>query len=315
LPLKTSPCQRAAPGQFSYTDDLATPGVTEGFGLMFYVARFYDSYLNRWIQPDSIVPDPGNSTDWDRYSYVRNNPLKYRDSSGHWPDWGGIISGAQQVANVVSDFTVGFVSEGLRVNFGFMPQVQDALAVNSAESDAMLMDRVAADAGSIILGIAEASAGLGMGAGGAMVSCGTTLCAGAVATTAASAAVVAAGVVTAGNASASLGSNLALLAGSGSTPKGFADSSQLTDHFTKHRAEFGFNTESQYLQGAQNFIGTEGNTGVLSRVRANGDKVLYNPSTNEFAVVASDGTIRTYFKPDPDIHGYQTNLDYYNSQK
>jgi filamentous hemagglutinin len=42
---------------------------------------------------------------------------------------------------------------------------------------------------------------------------------------------------------------------------------------------------------------------------------LYNPSTNEFAVVTSNGIIRTYFKPDPAIHGYKTNLDYYNAQK
>jgi hypothetical protein len=29
------------------------------------------------------VPNPGNPLDWDRYSYVRNNPLRYVDPSGH----------------------------------------------------------------------------------------------------------------------------------------------------------------------------------------------------------------------------------------
>jgi len=43
------------------------------------------SYLNHFSQPDSIVPDPGNSQDWDRYSYSRNNPLRYNDPSGHKP--------------------------------------------------------------------------------------------------------------------------------------------------------------------------------------------------------------------------------------
>ena len=33
-------------GQFSYMDDLSTPSVTEGFGLMFYNARWYDTYLD-----------------------------------------------------------------------------------------------------------------------------------------------------------------------------------------------------------------------------------------------------------------------------
>ena len=70
-------------GQYSHMDDPSTGGVTEGFGLMFYNARWYDPYLNHMTQPDSIVPDPYNSQDYDRYSYVRNNPLKYTDPSGH----------------------------------------------------------------------------------------------------------------------------------------------------------------------------------------------------------------------------------------
>ena len=45
-------------------------------------------YLNHFTQPDSIVPDPNNSQDYYRYSYVRNNPIKYTDPSGHaaWND-------------------------------------------------------------------------------------------------------------------------------------------------------------------------------------------------------------------------------------
>jgi hypothetical protein len=27
-----------------------------------------------------------------------------------------------------------------------------------------------------------------------------------------------------------------------------------------------------------------------------------------------NGTIRTYFKPDPSVHGYATSLDYFNAQ-
>jgi RHS repeat-associated protein len=55
-----------------------------GIGLYYYGARWYDPYLNRWIQPDSIIPNPTNSQDLDRYSYARNNPVKYIDPNGHW---------------------------------------------------------------------------------------------------------------------------------------------------------------------------------------------------------------------------------------
>ena len=35
----------------------------DGIGLYFYNARWYDSYLNRWCQPDSIIPNPYNPQD------------------------------------------------------------------------------------------------------------------------------------------------------------------------------------------------------------------------------------------------------------
>jgi len=42
------------------------------------------SYLNRWTSPDTIIPDPYNPLDYDRYSYVRNNPINYSDPTGHF---------------------------------------------------------------------------------------------------------------------------------------------------------------------------------------------------------------------------------------
>jgi RHS repeat-associated protein len=42
-------------------------------GLYFYNARYYDPALGRFISADSIVPEPQNPQDLNRYSYVRNN--------------------------------------------------------------------------------------------------------------------------------------------------------------------------------------------------------------------------------------------------
>ena len=45
--------------------------------LYFYNARFYSPYLNRWIQPDTIVPDPANPQSLNRYSYTISHRLRF----------------------------------------------------------------------------------------------------------------------------------------------------------------------------------------------------------------------------------------------
>jgi len=45
-------------------------------GLYFYNARYLDPQLGRFVQPDTIVPDPGNPQALNRYSYVLNNPVR-----------------------------------------------------------------------------------------------------------------------------------------------------------------------------------------------------------------------------------------------
>jgi RHS repeat-associated protein len=46
-------------------------------------ARFYDSSIARWLSADTLVPDPANPQDLNRFAYVRNNPLIYVDPTGH----------------------------------------------------------------------------------------------------------------------------------------------------------------------------------------------------------------------------------------
>ena len=65
-------------------DDPVTSGVTEGFGLMFYSARWYDPTLGRFAQADSMIPEQTQGTQaWDRYAGMNNNPTKYNDPTGH----------------------------------------------------------------------------------------------------------------------------------------------------------------------------------------------------------------------------------------
>ena len=53
-------------------------------GLYDYGSRFYDPKLGRFIQPDTIVTNPSDPQDLNRYTYAGNNPLKYTDPSGHF---------------------------------------------------------------------------------------------------------------------------------------------------------------------------------------------------------------------------------------
>ncbi|MFZ2357990.1 MAG: RHS repeat-associated core domain-containing protein, partial [Anaerolineae bacterium] len=53
-------------------------------GLYYFNARYLDPQLGRFTQPDTIVPEPSGPQALNRYSYVLNNPVRYRDPSGHW---------------------------------------------------------------------------------------------------------------------------------------------------------------------------------------------------------------------------------------
>jgi RHS repeat-associated protein len=67
---------------FTGQRNLDAQGATFTIGLMDYKARFYDPYLKRMAQPDSIVPD-GNPQSLNKYSYVINSPINLSDPSGH----------------------------------------------------------------------------------------------------------------------------------------------------------------------------------------------------------------------------------------
>ena len=85
----------------------------------------------------------------------------------------------------------------------------------------------------------------------------------------------------------------------------FRKPAYLTEHFKKHGAEFGYETEAAYLEGANRVIQSKE---ALHKLEAeDGDHVYYLEATNEIVFLSKDGYIRTYFKPD-------TGIAYYNKQ-
>jgi RHS repeat-associated protein len=72
--------------------------------------RMYDPTISRFLSIDPLLQDPFNSQNFNRYSYVMNNPLKYIDPSGysyddeHSPDEDGFDSSQ-------SDYDAGAASD------------------------------------------------------------------------------------------------------------------------------------------------------------------------------------------------------------
>lgn len=103
------------------------------------------------------------------------------------------------------------------------------------------------------------------------------------------------------------------LVGDWSSTKKLTSPENALAHWNKHQSEFPeYSNASQYVAGAQSFISSPPSS-VITKTRG-GDTLLYDPTTNIFAVRGSDGAPRTMFKPDPSKHGHATNMDYFNAQ-
>lgn len=99
-----------------------------------------------------------------------------------------------------------------------------------------------------------------------------------------------------------------------SSSKKFSAVENAFNHWKKHKADFpDIPNAKNFAEFSDEFVKNPPSS-ALTKVRANGDIVIYDPSSEMFAVATSEGTPRTVFIPDPSIHGYPTNLDYFNAQ-
>ncbi|MCP4125985.1 MAG: RHS repeat-associated core domain-containing protein, partial [Gammaproteobacteria bacterium] len=75
---------------YRYTGQRQEPDI----GLYDYRARWYDPSLGRFLQADTIVPNPGGPQNLNRYSYVGNSPIRYNDPDGHCAPFCTALAGA-----------------------------------------------------------------------------------------------------------------------------------------------------------------------------------------------------------------------------
>jgi len=78
---------------------------------------------------------------------------------------------------------------------------------------------------------------------------------------------------------------------------GFHSRAQLNEHFAKHGAEFGRVTQQEYLRAAQTLRDAPVGGNIEELRRPDGTTSRFDRSSGAFIAFNSDGTIRTFFKP------------------
>jgi len=99
------------------------------------------------------------------------------------------------------------------------------------------------------------------------------------------------------------------------TPLLWSNPKTLADHFNRHGADFAASTADDYIQQASRFFRKSQLENLPTKLDPNGVTRVYDAKTNTFGSFGPDGAIKTFYKPDPAIHKYRTNIDYWNAQK
>jgi pyocin large subunit-like protein len=92
----------------------------------------------------------------------------------------------------------------------------------------------------------------------------------------------------------------------------FRDDDDLQQHFEDHRYEFpNVTLAATYLLLAERFLTGPKGPDTEECFRPQGGWARYDRVTQEYGSVRADGTIATYFRPDPAIHHLASNMDYF----
>jgi RHS repeat-associated protein len=86
-------------------------------GLLYFNAKYYDPEIGRFISADTMVPDPENSQSFNKYMYVRGNPLRYIDPTGNTDE------GAYQSGGYYDNYSIQLFSMFNSIDFYSMPMM------------------------------------------------------------------------------------------------------------------------------------------------------------------------------------------------
>jgi RHS repeat-associated protein len=227
-------------------------------GLYYYGARYYDPQLAKFITPDTIVPNPSNPQDLNRYSYCNNNPINYTDPTGH--SWKSVF---KSIAKGFASGVVGGIVTGIITVLSGGTLTPLALAIGGMVSGAMNAALNGAGVQGILMGAAIGGI-LGGGLGGLALGghqLAATLIGGALAVAGGVMSYQQGGWEAVGNYTGGVIGNIAgFVAGYGAV-KGIAGAAQTNTQQTQAKAANDLNTDqkpSPKLSGPKYKVGGEG---------------------------------------------------------
>ena len=266
--------------------------------LHYYGARYYAAALAKFTQPDpavlndvvSLLSDPQSLN---YYSYVGNNPIRYNDPTGEtkaeatWGYFKGLVKGAWQIVSgtlTMSYYVLVYPNETRA-----MLQQKATEAINAWRATIADLLSKSSQLGSEML------QGYGMKYSefeklsdeeqGEVI-----------------------GKLTADVMAIVVAKKMAEVQAVKNTWIG-----NLSEHYKKHGAEFGFANEIDYAKAA-NSLFKNTNEGVLRKVGKDSRIKVWDQQNNSFGSYTEDGKTISYFKPNPEIHKQGTNMDYWNNQ-
>ena len=280
--------------EYRFTDKEHDPETNNDY----FGARYYSSTMGRFLTPDwSAAPVPipyavmGNPQTLNLYSYVENNPITGTDPDGHY-NCNGTVSnspcpGQNQAPDVRQD------AKAAKKEAAKKKQEQEKQIAQLKE----LKEKAAATLKAIGGKMEDGSRWLN---DHPIVILGLTLGMSVASWEKAEPAVEEEMESAKGAVEEELESASSTLEKAWSATKNMSAGENAAEHAAKHAGDFGL-SESEYIQAAQKFVQNPPQ-GVLTKIRPNGDTLLYSPTTNTFAVRAASGAPRTMFRPTDGIN-------------